>query len=92
MNEKKNERKSRKIAESTLQHDEECSVDDAIADVGATTHVDHDDVLCVGIGGASTMEIKRDEVEKWSSREKIDDATQSAATTTRVAPTRAARV
>jgi hypothetical protein len=36
------------------------------------------------------MEIKRDEVEKWSSREEMDDALQSAAMTTGVASTRAA--
>jgi hypothetical protein len=36
------------------------------------------------------MEIKRDEVEKWSSQKKIDDAPQHAATTTGVTPTCAA--
>jgi hypothetical protein len=54
-------------------------------------HADHDHMLFVGVA-AWVMEIKRDEIEKWSSQKKIDDATQSAATTTRAASTRAARV
>jgi hypothetical protein len=45
--ERKNGRKMRKIAESTLQHDEECSSEDAIAGGDTTTHADHDDVLGV---------------------------------------------
>jgi hypothetical protein len=32
-------------AESTLQRDEECSVEGAIAGVGTVTHADHDDAL-----------------------------------------------
>jgi hypothetical protein len=38
------------------------------------------------------MEIQRDEIEKWSSQEKIDDALQSAAMTTGVASLCAVRV
>jgi hypothetical protein len=79
--------KTGKISESTLQHDEERSVEDAIAGVATVTHADYDDMLDVA---AWTEEIQRDEVEKWLLREKIDDATQSAPTTTGVAPTRAA--
>jgi hypothetical protein len=45
----KNERKNRKIAESTLQHDEECTSEDAIASVDTMSHVDHDDVIDVGV-------------------------------------------
>jgi hypothetical protein len=61
------------IAESTLQRHEECSREDAIPGVGTMDHADHDHVIDVGV--ASWMvEIKRDEVEKWSSCEKIDDA------------------
>jgi hypothetical protein len=54
-------------------------------------HADHDDVIGVGVT-ARMVEIHRDEGEKWSSREKIDDATQSAAMMTGVAPMRAALV
>jgi hypothetical protein len=85
------EEKNTKIAESTLQRDERYSSDDDAASVDTVTHVDYDDMLDVSVA-AWTVEIQRDEVEKWSSREKIDDAMQSAATTTGVAPTRAARV
>jgi hypothetical protein len=46
---RKKERKNSKISESTLQQDEECSVEDAIAGVGTMNHADHGDVLCVGI-------------------------------------------
>jgi hypothetical protein len=35
------------------------------------------------------MEIKRADIEKWSSREKIDDAVSSAATTRRAVSVRA---
>jgi hypothetical protein len=45
----KNERKNRKIAESTLQHREGCSSDDAIAGVDMMVYVDRDDVLDVGV-------------------------------------------
>jgi hypothetical protein len=38
------------------------------------------------------MEIKRDEIEKWSSQKKIDDALQSAGMMTGVGSMRAARV
>jgi hypothetical protein len=48
-------------------------------------------MLDVGVA-AWMMAIQRDEIEKWSSREKIDDAPLSASTTTGVAPTRGARV
>jgi hypothetical protein len=41
-------REKRKIAESRLQQNEWCRSDDAIAD--AMVHVDHDDVLDVGVG------------------------------------------
>jgi hypothetical protein len=69
--------------------DKECRSDHAIASVGTMNHADHDDVLNVGIA-AWMMEIKRDEVWKGSSQKKIDNATQSAETTTGVAPMRAA--
>jgi hypothetical protein len=49
MSERKNERRNKKIAESALQHDEECSVEDAIAAVSTMAHADHDDMLCVGV-------------------------------------------
>jgi hypothetical protein len=42
--ERKNERKNRKLAESTLQHGDEWRSNDAIM-----ARADHDDVLCVGI-------------------------------------------
>jgi hypothetical protein len=38
---RKKERKNRKIFESTLQHDEECSSEDAIAGVDTVNHADH---------------------------------------------------
>jgi hypothetical protein len=60
--------KKRKIAESTLQQREECRSEGAIAGVGTMAHADYDDVVCVGVG-SWMMEIKPDEVEKWSSRE-----------------------
>jgi hypothetical protein len=59
-------------AERGVQHSE-----DAIASGGTMTHVDH------ALGSLPRdrpgwNEIQRDEVEKWSSRKKIDDATLSA--------------
>jgi hypothetical protein len=49
MSERKDERRTRKIAESTLQRDERSTSEDAIAGVGAMAHADHDDVLGVGV-------------------------------------------
>jgi hypothetical protein len=49
MKERKNERKNRKTAESTLHHDEWCGSEDVIAEVGTMAHVDHDNVLDVGV-------------------------------------------
>jgi hypothetical protein len=39
-----------KIAESTLEHEEECTSDHAIAGVDTMADADHDDVLGVGVG------------------------------------------
>jgi hypothetical protein len=49
MRERKNDRKNRKIAESTLQQNEEWRSEDNIAGVDTTAPDEHDDMLCVGI-------------------------------------------
>jgi hypothetical protein len=48
---RRKERKNRRLAESTLQHDEESTGDDAIAGdtVRTMARVDHDDVIVVGV-------------------------------------------
>jgi hypothetical protein len=50
-------------------------------------HGGHGDRVDVDVS-ACMAKIRCDEVEKWSSLEKIDDAPQSAATATGVTPTR----
>jgi hypothetical protein len=58
----------KKAGKITTQHDESGASGDVIAYVDTTAHDDHDDVLDVGVA-ASMMEIQRDEITRWSSRE-----------------------
>jgi hypothetical protein len=61
---RKKERKNRKIAESTLQRDEECSSDDAIGGVGATL-IFHDAALGTGVPACMTRDAIDRRVRMW---------------------------